>query len=1044
MKALVVVADERIRKMEAGLMLMNSANRSVKEEGNDGDYDEFAIEKASANNWNGMNTDDDNCYQKNLITLRRLNLVVKANSFVTIIGGVGSGKSSLISTLVGDMRLVYGSVAMQGSIAYSAQSPFILNATIRDNILFGLPFIEDKYHLVLYQCALVTDLQILPAGDMTEIGERGINLSGGQKARVSLARAMYSDADIYLLDDPLAAVDAHVAKHLLENCLLRLQESGKCVILVTSALHILKYSSSILIMDNGAIIENGKFDNLSKNSQLFNDLLTNYIIDMGSLHNLDDESNGNNGDNIETTMSNISRSDYIDEKEFVDRDQNVTAKSECHSNNSIQSQSQQNGKILKNQTATTVPIEKDEKGYEAHINKSHSSNGNEVEKNKFDENVIQEQSKQIKIEEREFGDVRSEVYLNWMHAAGGYQTASLLLILFAVGEGISIFSSCWLSYWAHESKGGNLHQKKSETYFLLYFSLINIIVAIVLGGRELYLRLRCWSAGKMIFKSLLNCLMFAPMSFYDTVPHGRVLNRLGKDMYTIDEQLAQTSRWYLQSMAKVLGVLLYIVIVTPLFIIGLLPICLFYIAAQKYYIKTCRELTRLDSILRSPIYAIFHETLSGLSTVRAFRYEKALTKKIFECLDSQQQAYFLKFSCNCWLAVRLELIGTFIITVAALCAVLGKGYDRSTYDPDGNQSMKLAYLGLGISLALSVTQSLNWSVRMASELESQMVAMERITEFSQMERETDSTTIVADNESSTGINPLINMARSANSNNGNNGNNKDSDVSVVDDPNLDVCVGTKNSWPSMGSIEFVNLSMRYRDGLPLVLKGINLRISAGEKVGIVGRTGSGKTSLLSALLRLVEADHMYGAITIDNVDIATVALQVLRSRLSVIAQDPILFSGNLRSNLDPDEEFLDEECYSVLKSCQLPVELQNLNYSIEENGSNLSLGQRQLISIARAILQKSKIVVIDEATSFIDNETDDKIQRVIMEEFKMSTVITIAHRLNTIMKSERILVLDDGEVKEFDTPSILLQQTDSFFSALVKTWGETHTNDNIK
>jgi ATP-binding cassette subfamily C (CFTR/MRP) protein 1 len=329
--------------------------------------------------------------------------------------------------------------------------------------------------------------------------------------------------------------------------------------------------------------------------------------------------------------------------------------------------------------------------------------------------------------------------------------------------------------------------------------------------------------------------------------------------------------------------------------------------------------------------------------------------------------------------------------------------------------MKLAYLGLGISLALSVTQSLNWSVRMASELESQMVAMERITEFSRMKCELDSTITVADNNSIIGINPLIHQH------------------------NLDMTldVDTNSSWPSMGSIEFINLSMRYRDGLPLVLKRINLRIGGGEKVGIVGRTGSGKTSLLSALLRLVEANYIYGTITIDDVDTATIDLEVLRSRLSIIAQDPTLFSGSLRSNLDPDEEFLDSECCKVLKVCQLPEELQNLNFSVEENGSNVSLGQRQLISIARTILQKSKIVIIDEATSFIDNETDEQIQRVINEEFQMSTVITIAHRLNTIMKSERILVLDDGEVIEFDSPTTLLQQTDSYFAALVKTWGET-------
>ena len=454
----------------------------------------------------------------------------------------------------------------------------------------------------------------------------------------------------------------------------------------------------------------------------------------------------------------------------------------------------------------------------------------------------------------------------------------------------------------------------------------------------------------------------------------------------VDEQLPQTIRWYLSSLARVIGVLLYISCVTPLFIMAFIPLVILYTLAQKYYIPTSRELSRLDSISRSPIYALFSETLDGLTTIRAFGAERRLIAKNCQLLDLQQRAYFLNFSSNCWLGVRLELVGTFIITFAALFAVLGRAGEEESSESIGagvsRGSAFAALAGLSISLSLRVTQSLNWSVRMASDLEAQMVAVERVSEYANMIQE---------------------APHYANANN-------------------------TELWPQNGKIEFKNVSMRYRSGLPLVLKGVNFTVKPKEKIGIVGRTGSGKSTLVVALLRLAEI--VEGSIEIDGINIKDAGLNALRSGVSVIAQDPALFSGTVRSNLDPFQMFSDIELLEGLQRASLPS-FGELDDKVEENGLNFSVGQRQLICIARALLYKSKIVLMDEATASVDVETDVAIQRNFREIFKDSTCLTIAHRLNTIMDSDKILVMDDGIVAEFDSPTVLLSNPDSIFSQIL-------------
>ncbi|CAM9655882.1 unnamed protein product, partial [Ectocarpus fasciculatus] len=430
---------------------------------------------------------------------------------------------------------------------------------------------------------------------------------------------------------------------------------------------------------------------------------------------------------------------------------------------------------------------------------------------------------------------------------------------------------------------------------------------------------------------------------------------------------------------KVVSVILYIVFVTPLFILGLGPIFGFYYFAQRYFIKTSRELARLDSGSRSPIYALFSETLEGLACIRAYRGEDRLTKKCYSLLDSNQKAYFLKFSANCWLAVRLEFAGTLIVTCAALFAVLAR-------DDSSTQTAFAGMAGLAVSLALSVTQSLNWSVRMASDLESHMVSVERIKTYSNMPQEKAHHTI--------------------------------------NDP--------PEQWPQTGAIEIKQVYMRYREGMPRVLSGVDLVIPPRHKVGIVGRTGAGKSSLLSALLRIVELES--GSISIDGVNVANIGLHTLRSRIAVIPQDPVLFSGSIRSNLDPFGNFTDTQIWESLRRTCLHESVEALTDKVEDGGTNYSVGQRQLLCISRALLAQAKIIVLDEATAAVDVETDSAIQKTLRQEFADATVLTVAHRLNTIMDSDKIVVMDQGRVAEYDSPSVLLSQPTSMFKQLADNW----------
>ena len=561
-----------------------------------------------------------------------------------------------------------------------------------------------------------------------------------------------------------------------------------------------------------------------------------------------------------------------------------------------------------------------------------------------------------------------------------------ILATYGVTMFIEITARWWLSYWSEHGEG-------SQGKFLAIYALINSANVISMFLRQVMLYLSSIRASRVLFEKLLVSIMRAPMSFYDTTPIGRILNRFSKDMYTVDSQIPTTLRAYLGTLSAVIGTLMVISTVTPWFMACLVPVAMFYVHNQRFFVSTYRELRRLDSVSRSPIYALFGETLDGVATVRAYRAEGALKARIADLLDENQTAFFLTFVAQCWLAVRLELAGTAIITFACLCVVLQHSAQA------GNETFAGA-AGLSISFALSVTQSLNWSVRMASDLEAQMISVERVQQYCRVEPEAP-----RDMEGDNNLPP---------------------------------------GFPK-GAITFKNAEMRYRPGLPLVLKGLTLDIPAGSRCGVVGRTGAGKSSLMVVLMRLVELSG--GAIMIDGVDISTLGLHLLRSKIAIVPQDPVLFSGTVKSNLDPFGNHSDARLWDVLGRVGMVgrggrggggARIKGIGDVVEEDGANFSVGQRQLLVIARALLSSASIVLMDEATAAIDVETDAMIQKAMRTEFAGATSIVVAHRINTIMDSDFILVMDQGKCEEFDTPQALLEKQGGLFKELVTAHESSH------
>jgi len=825
-------------------------------------------------------------------------------------------------------------VRMNGSVAYCAQSAWIVNNTLRGNILFGKPMDMARYNDVIAACALEADIRQLPGGDFTEIGEKGINLSGGQKQRVALARAVYSDADVYLLDDVLSAVDAETGRHIFEHVICRLQQQGKKIIFVTNQLQFVRRCSHVVVLQDGRVKEQGTYQELMDNDE-----------DFGKL------------------MKKLSHHHDAKKEE---------------------------------QAVADEPTD-DEKGAGAKAEEAKHDVGGETEAKKQPLGVSggkkgeEEDGKQQKkagtlVNEEEMGQgsVGWPVFRYlFVDSLSGWCAFIGLMILWAVSQAAQNLFEWWLSVWTTQfvdNTGG------VEDFYTYVYAILGTATILLIFARTMATAKALADAAGSMHHSLVCSVLRAPMSFFDTTPTGRILNRFSKDMDQVDSQLQVLMPSFLAMAIGLLGMMITIIVLVPVFLIVVLPLMLACYAVQKYYRPVSRGLQRIENVSRSPIFSKFQESLKGVVTIRAFNKAADMVCENAGLVDLSNRPFYLMHACNRWLQLRLETLGSFIILAIGLIVVGGK---ESAFF-----GINAGLAGLLLTYSQQTTTMITYTLRLGVELEAKMTSVERIREYS--------TTLDSEKDP---VNPEYRAPE---------------------------------DWPKKGDIAVKNLSMRYRRGLPLVLSSVDLHIHAGMKVGVAGRTGSGKSSLMTVLFRLVEPEPG-SSITIDGVDCLRLGLEELRRGMVIIPQDPFMFQGSLRYNLDPFNEFSDATIWSVLKCAALADWISGLPgrlaSEVEEGGKNFSLGQRQLICLARAILRKPKILIMDEATASIDVETDELVQRTVREQFRDCTVLTIAHRLETIIDSDRVLVMDHGRLGEYDTPDALLSNPESLFSSLVDQLG---------
>lgn len=872
------------------------------------------------------------------VALKNVNFQVRKGELNCVVGRVGSGKSALIQSILGDLFRVKGFATIHGCIAYVSQVAWIMNGTVKDNILFGHKYDPEFYDKTIKACALTIDLAILPDGDKTIVGEKGISLSGGQKARLSLARAVYSRADIFLLDDPLAAVDEHVGSHLVDrvlgpNGLLK----TKTKVLATNKISALSVADSVTLLENGEIIQQGTFKEITKapDSPL-SKLMKEY---------------GKKKHKSEATSSNSSSSDDISSEN--EHENSVPVKDELEELQKLENLqlNEDNSQSLRRASdATLRSIDFDD-----------------------EEGVHQEH--------REVGKVKWKIYLEYIRSCG-VRNVFIFMTFAILSMFLSVMGSVWLKHWSeiNTKYGANPHAGR---YLAIYLAL-GILSAFSTLIQTVVLWVYCTIHGsRYLHATMANAVFRAPMRFFETTPIGRILNRFSNDIFKVDELLGRTFSQFVTNVIKVSFTIIVICFTTWQFTLFIIPLGILYIYYQQYYLRTSRELRRLDSTTRSPIYAHFQESLGGLSTIRGYNQQRRFIHINQSRMDNNMSAYYPSVNANRWLAYRLEFIGTIIIFGAASLSIIRLKSGKLTP----------GMIGLSLSYALQITQSLNWIVRMTVEVETNIVSVERIKEYADLPSE--APYLIEDHR-----------------------------------PNKD--------WPTEGAIQFEHYSTRYRPGLDLILKDINLDIKPREKIGIAGRTGAGKSSLTLALFRLIEAAE--GRIVIDGVPINEMGLYDLRHKLSIIPQDSQVFEGTIRENVDPTGQYSDEDIWKALELSHLKDHVLSMGNDglltlLTEGGGNLSVGQRQLMCLARALLVPTRILVLDEATAAVDVETDKVLQETIRSAFKDRTILTIAHRLNTIMDSDRILVLDAGRVAEFDSPENLLKDPKTIFYGLCQDAG---------
>ncbi|GJJ75169.1 hypothetical protein EMPS_07527 [Entomortierella parvispora] len=904
-------------------------------------------------------------------TLDNITLAFDKGTLVAVVGRVGQGKSSLVSAIIGEMYKWGGHVKTFGRIAYVPQQAWILNATLKDNILFGKPYDQEKYQRIITACGLLPDIEMLPAGSETEIGERGINLSGGQKQRVSLARSAYDDADIYLLDDPLSAVDAHVDQHLW-NELIGPQGllSSKTRILVTHGIHHLRDVDKVVVLKDGKVVEQGHYEELMGARLAFYQLICEYSVPHRSSSSASSIAASSDG-------SGTGEDDTITDHEGSNSQGDDTGTKKAPGEPSKKSPAK------KDTNAKLIAAEKAKAG-------------------RIDLNVV-----------KAYG------------SAFSYANMTAMIVFLLLAQVCLIGVNLWLKHWIN--LGEQDKERPSLRFFLSIFALLTVLyslanvgviwIAFVVG------RIR---ASRVLHKNLLSRVMRLPCAFFDTTPLGRVLNRFSSDMHSIDERITWKLSDSLAQASNILSSLIVMAVVMPQFLLALPFFLLAFYFLLMYYINSSRDGKRIFTITKSPIFQHFTETLGGVSTIRAMRLEDRFIEANAVRSDVHSNAYLAYGYTIQWMGVQTQLLSASIILVASLCFVLA---------PRGSVDASAA--GLAMSFAMTIAQGLGFFVRSTCDMQNQLIAVERIMELTELNTEA---ALRTEPDSLTGR-ALENQRREG------------------------------RPWPQKGEIVFENYSTRYREGLDLVLRNVSFTAEAGKRVGIVGRTGAGKSSLTLALFRMIEAanspparacdntgrvteyedgeeEETGGKITIDGLDISQMGLADLREQLAIIPQEPVLFAGTVRENLDPFGQIDDAALWQALERAHLKDFILSLNptgedggegglsFRVAQQGENFSVGQRSLLCLARALLRKTKVLILDEATSAVDVETDELIQQTIRKEFADRTVLTIAHRIKTVMDSDKILVLDHGSVVEYDAPSALVQRPESLFYKLAQQAGE--------
>ena len=883
---------------------------------------------------------------------------------VLIIGPVGSGKSSLLCGLLGEVGMTAGRVAIGGKLAYVPQTAFIINATLRDNILFGAPYDPILYRQCLTACALDDDVAMLPAGDLTEIGERGINISGGQKQRISIARAAYAvDSSVVLLDDPLSAVDAHVSDHLFHQCIAGPAMAGRTRILVTHSIAYVDYADRIVMMKRTDVhdcytVKTGTANQLRAEDEEFRAILDAY--------NRGREQCGSHGEK---------------EQQVVRETASPGGDHGCAMNRSGEIVNSVDDEVELADWATTE-ANADTAAATA-SDPQHGSVGS-----------AKDASGLVELEEREVGQVTWAVYKYFIVAGGTLLLYIVLPLTFVAAQAMQTSSDFWLAMWSNSltGDGGALSSATHSTgEWLGAYGALAFGTMLSTATRTYYVCVLNTNATRRMHHDLLQSTLRRSVSWFDRTPAGRILNRFTRDLGGIDVGLAIFLETVIALTLTALGAITVIAIIVPITLAVVAPLVPVLVWIAWFYRKSSIELRRLESVTRSPINDHISETLGGCVAIRAVRAQQRYVDELDRRMDANSRPIYYVRAVGCWLRIRLELMAAVVVGASTVLAVGGQHAGFSSLSPGA--------FGLLISYALTLAQLLTSTVHSATAVASRMNSVERLRAYS-----------AATNHEQ------------------------------WDATNQSLSDSVKGGhWPSTGRVQLKGLQLRYRPELDLVLRGVSVDIMGGSRVGVVGRTGSGKSSLLVALFRMVEPCG--GDILVDGVPLRELSLHDVRSNLSILPQEAVLFTGTVRYNLDPFGRHHDKELWSALQAVQLkPLVLrmpQQLDSEVSECGVVLSAGQKQLLCLARALLRRPKVLCLDEATANVDLATDELIQRVIRQQLSGTTLITIAHRINTVLDYDRIIVMDKGMIAEYGTPTELRRMEGGIFASMLMQTGNT-------